>query len=143
MRERKVKQILAQRIEDEGFMNLKVRYGSERGVDIEAQFPDSRRWLYIEVKGERPGGQETAQRRVVLGEALLQVFSIYDGSSVCAIALPNTRGFRNLAQRIFLPLSRLGLHVIFVGENGEIWHLGPATPAGLPRRVPSLRKALQ
>ena len=142
MRERKVKQILAQHLEEEGFMNLKVRYGSERGVDIEAQFPESGRWLYMEVKGTRTGAQ-AATIRAVFGEALLQVFSIYDGSAVCAIALPNTRGFRGLAQRVFLPLSRLGLHVVFVGKDGEIWHLGPTAPAGLPRRVSSLRKALQ
>lgn len=143
MRERQVKEILAQKLQAEGFMNLTVRYGNERGVDIEAQFPDSGRRLYIEVKGERPGAHETAKRRVALGEALLQIFAVYDGSSVCAIALPNTRGFRSLAQRVFTPLSRLELHALFVGEDGEIWHLGPKTPAGLPRRISSLKEVLQ
>ncbi len=142
MRERKVKQLLAKQLEAEGFMNLKVRYGHERGVDIEAQFPESGRKLYIEVKGERTGAQ-AANIRQVFGEALLQIFTAYDGSSVCAIALPNTRGFRGLARRVFTPLSRLGLHALFVSEDGEIWHLGPKTPAGLPRRISSLKEVLQ
>jgi len=141
VREQKVKQILAEHLKMEGFMNLKVRYGHERGIDIEAQFPESGRWLYIEVKGTRTGAQ-AANIRQVFGEALLQIFSIYDGSSVCAIALPNTQEFRRLARQIFMPLSRLGVHALFVGKNGEIWHLGPKTPAGLPRRVSSLKEVL-
>lgn len=142
MRERRVVEILAQRLMKEGFLNVKPRYGSERGVDLEAQFPDSRRWLYIEAKGERPGSHETAKRRVVLGEALFQIFNIYDDSAVCAIALPNTRGFRNLARGIFGPLSRLGVHVLFIGEDGEVWHLDPKK-VGLPHRVPCLREELE
>lgn len=124
-------------------MNIRVRYGNERGVDIEAQFPDTRRWIFIEVKGERSGSQKTAQQRAALGEALLQIFNVYDSTSVCAIALPNTRGFQKLIRNIFLPLSRLRIHVLFIGEDGEIWHAGPTTPAGLPRRISSLREALQ
>lgn len=139
MREREVKQRLAERLRSEGFMNLKVRYSSERGIDIEAQFPDSRRWVYIEAKGKRAGGQEAATRRAVLGEALLQVFEVYDGSAVCAIALPETRGFRSLARRILLPLGRLGLNVIFVGEEG-LWHLGKGA---MPRKVSSLKEVLE
>jgi hypothetical protein len=65
MREREVKQRLAEQLRKEGFMNLNVRYGQEHGIDIEAQFPRSRRWLYIEVKGERPGDrrQRSGERR--------------------------------------------------------------------------------
>ena len=142
VREREVKRLLAQRLQEEGFMNLKVRYGPERGIDIEAQFPDSRRHLYIEVKGERPGGQATATRRAALGEALLQILSVYDGSAVCAIALPFTRGYQNLVRRILVPLRRLGLHMIFV-RGDEIWHLAPGSPGFLPRKAASLREVLE
>lgn len=140
MREREVKERLAERLRSEGFMNLRVRYGQERGIDIEAQFPDSRRWVYIEVKGDRPGGQEAATRRAVLGEALLQLFEVYDGSAICAIALPDSQGFRGLAQRILLPLQKMGLHVIFVGEG--FWHLGPRSGPG-PRKISSLKEVLE
>lgn len=61
---------------------------------------------------------------MALGEALLQILSLYDGSSVCVIALPNTRGFRSLAQKVHPPLARLGIHVLFVGGDGQIRHLG-------------------
>jgi len=142
VREREVKERLAERLRSEGLMNLRVRYGREHGIDIEAQFPATRRWLYIEVKGERPGGQATANRRTALGEALLQIFEVYNGSAACAIALPNTRGFQNLARRILMPLGRLGLHLIFVGEE-EIWHLAPNAPGGLPRKVSSLKEVLE
>lgn len=140
MREDEVKRRLAEQLRAEGFMNLKVRYGQERGIDIEAQFPDFRRWLYIEVKGDRPGGQEAATRRAALGEALLQILEVYDGSAACAIAVPDSRGFRGLAQRLLLPLQKLGLHVIFVGEEG-LWHLGPRS-GPLPQRISSLKEVL-
>lgn len=139
MREAEVKRRLAERLQAEGFLNLRVRYGQEPGIDIEAQFPDSRRWLYIEVKGTRSGGYDTANRRAVLGEALWQIFSVYDGSAVCAIALPNTRGFRRLIEQILTPLSRLRLHILYVGED-ELWHQAPNEP--LPCRITSLKEAL-
>lgn len=65
--------------------------------------------------------------------------SVYDGSAVCAIALPHTRGFRQLVDRILTPLSRLCLHILYVGEN-ELWHQAPHEP--LPRRINSLKEAL-
>jgi hypothetical protein len=142
MREREVKQRLAEQLRKEGFMNLNVRYGQEHRIDIEAQFPRSRRWLYIEVKGERPGGQEAAKRRAALGEALLQILSVYDGSAVCAIALPFTRGYQNLVRQILVPLQRLELHMIFVRE-GEIWHLAPGSQGFLPQKVAALMEALE
>ena len=142
MREREVKQQLAEQLRKEGFMNLKVRYGQEHGIDIEAQFPKSRRWLYIEAKGERPGGQEAAKRRVALGEALLQILSVYDGLAVCAIALPFTHGYQNLVRQILVPLQRLELHMIFVRED-EVWHLAPGSKGFLPQKVASLREVLE
>lgn len=121
-------------------MNLQVRYGQEPGIDIEAQFPNSRRWLYIEVKGTRPGAHEAASRRAALGEALWQIFSVYDGSAVCAIALPNTRGFRQLVRRILTPLGILRLHILYVGER-ELWHQAPDEP--MPQPIAGLRETLE
>lgn len=142
VRERELKERLAERLRSEGFMNLRVRYGREHGIDIEAQFPATQRWLYIEVKGERPGGQATATRRATMGEALLQILSVYDGSAVCAIALPFTRGYQNLVRQLLVPLQRLGLHMIFVRE-GEIWHLAPGSPGFFPQKVASLMEVLE
>jgi hypothetical protein len=136
MRERRVTEILAQRLQEERFMSLAVRYGQEQGPDLEARLPASGRRVYIEAKGEQPGGNESAKRRTALGKALLQILLRYDSISVCAIALPNTRGFHP-------PLARLGIHVLLVGEDGQIWHLGPKTPAGLPRRIASLKDTLE
>ncbi|GAA6751420.1 hypothetical protein Thermus77412_19730 [Thermus antranikianii] len=144
MRERRVTEILAQKLKEEGFVNLTVRSGKEHGPDIEAKLPASGRKLYVEAKGERPGGPEGSKRRIALGEALLQILSLYDGSSVCAIALPNTRGFRNLVPKVYPPLARLGIHVLFVDEDGQIWHLGPKeTLKSVPRRIDSLKEALE
>jgi len=142
MRERRVKQILAERLLAEGFMNLRVRYGNERGIDMEAQFPESGRRLYIEVKGERPGKQEASKRRVAFAEALLQIFFVYDSFAVCAIGVPHTRSFRRLVQKLHLPLKRLGLHVLLVDRDGRIWHLDPQNPPGVVRPVSSLANAL-
>ncbi len=143
MREREVKALLSERLRAEGFRLLDVRYRSRRGIDIEASHPRSPQKLYIEVKGERRGGNPTIMRRRALGEALLQVFEAYgDDEAVYAIALQDTRGFRSLVARIFPALKAFGLHVIFVG-NGTFAHLGPNSPTPIPQPVSSLQRALR
>ncbi|HDI11152.1 MAG TPA: hypothetical protein ENF77_02370 [Candidatus Acetothermia bacterium] len=141
MREREVKKTLSEHLRADGFKLLDVRYRSRRGIDIEALCPEAGPKVYIEVKGERSGPNPQAKRRAALGEALLQVLEVYDGFSVCAIALPDTRGFRSLVARVHPPLKALGIHVVFVDEKG-FSHLGPDSPTPLPQPISSLRHVL-
>ncbi len=141
MREREIVQILAKRLAEEG-VSMTVRYGPVRGPDIEGQLPRSRRRFFIEAKGERPGGAETAKRRVAMGEVLLQILPVYDRDVVCAIALPNHPGYRRLVRRILPGLLRLDMHVFFVDNEG-IRHLSPNASGFLPRKVHSVSEALE
>lgn len=111
-------------------------------MDIEAQLPDSRRRLFIEAKGDRPGGREAAKRRVALGEALLQILTAYDGQAVCGTALPFSEGYVNLVRNIFPGIQRLGLHVVFV-RDAEVWHLSPKAKGFFPTRPESLVGVLE
>jgi len=142
MREREVVKRIAERLRIEGLMNLQVRYGQEQGLDIEGVLPSSRRRLYIEAKGDRPGGQEAAKRRVALGEALYQILAVYDADVVCAIALPSNQGFQRLLRNILPGLHRLGLHVLLVGDT-DIWHLAPSAQGFFPSKPQSLIEALE
>ena len=141
MREREVTRRIAERLKAEGVLNMTVRYQQEHGPDIEAELPDTRKKLYIEAKGERPGGQETAKRRVALGEALFQILSVYDLDVICVIALPYTKGYQDLVKRIMPGLRQLHLHVLFVGADG-IWHLSPKTNGFFPTKPVLLLEAL-
>jgi len=134
MREREVTRKVAERLKSDGILNLTVRYGSEPGPDIEGELPKTGRHLFVEAKGERPGGSEGAKRRVALGEALFQIFCSYDEEVVCAIALPRTEGYEDLLRRMLPALRRLGLHVLLV-KDAEIWHLAP-NAAGLFPTIP-------
>jgi hypothetical protein len=142
MREREVVKRLAERLRIEGVMSLQVRYGQEQGPDIEGILPTCRRHLYIEAKGDRPGGQEAAKRRVALGEALYQTLAIYDADVVCAIALPFSPGYQRLLQKVLPGLRRLAVHVLLVADDG-IWHLAPTAPGFFPSQPISLVDALE
>jgi hypothetical protein len=142
MREREVVKRIAERLRVEGVMILQVRYGQEQGPDIEGILPTCQRHLYIEAKGERPGGQESAKRRVALGEALYQTLAVYDADVVCAIALPFNAGYQRLLQKVLPGIRRLGLHVLLVRDD-EIWHLAPTAPGFFPTKPTSLIEALE
>lgn len=120
----------------EGVLNLKVRYGQERGPDIEAQLPDSYRLLFIEAKGE------TAAPDVDLGTALHQILTRYDGQAVCGIALPFTERYKKLVRNILPGIQRLGLHILFV-RDAEVWHLSPNAAGFFPTKPVSLVEALK
>lgn len=137
MREREVIQAVAERLRQDGLLNLTVRYRGEPGPDIEGLLPRSRRRLFVEAKGERARPGE----RVALGEALLQILSRYDADVVCALALPFTERFEHLVRGILPGLRHLGLHLLLV-RQGQVWHLGPQAAGFFPERPNSLLEAL-
>ena len=103
MREREVTRTVPQRLRAEGLVGLKLRYKNDRGPDIEGDLPRSRRKLFIEAKGERAGADpwgEGANCRMAMGEALLQVLSVYDQDVVCGIAVPYTKEFQKVLQHL-------------------------------------------
>lgn len=136
MRERELVQTLAERLQRDGLSDLRVRYGSERGADIEGTLPRSCKRLFIEAKGIRARRNE----RAALGEALLQILRHYDYDVVCAIAVPYCEPFTELLRSILPGLSVLGIHILLVRPE-EIWHVPPARHFS-PERVESLVESL-
>jgi len=131
MREREVTKVVAARLREEGALNLKVRYGSEGGPDIECDLPGSGRRLYVEAKGFRAGGKVSQNCRTTVGEALLQIFSIYDRDVLCAMALPYSDGYTTVVRNIMPGLRVLGVHVLLV-RGTEVWHLRPDSAGFFP-----------
>lgn len=137
MRERQVTQTIAERLKAESVLNLTVRYRNERGPDIEGRLPASRRWLYVEAKGE-PGSKDKAlDRHMYLGTALLQILSVYDHDVVCAIALPYNEGYEALVRKILAGIGRLGVHILLV-RGEDVWHLAPDAKGFFPTKAESL-----
>lgn len=136
MRERDLVKVLAERLRQEGLIDLKVRSGSQRGADIEGILPGSRRRLFIEAKGVRSGRSE----RIALGEALLQILGHYDYDVVCAIAVPYTSAFENLLRSIIPGLQVLPIHIILV-RPGAVWYVPPKRNFSI-ERVESLIRRL-
>lgn len=140
MHEREVTKAVAVRLREDGAMNLKVRYGSKPGPDIECELPGSRRRLYVEAKGARAGSESQTCREAV-AEALLQTLSIYDRDVVCAIALPYVDGFAKVVRNIMPGLRVLGVHVLLV-RGTEVWHLGPDSAGFFPSVPKSIVEVL-
>jgi hypothetical protein len=137
MRERQVTETIAEKLKSEGLLNLRFRIGNEHGPDIEGRLPQSRRWLFIEAKGEPGSKEKSIDRRMRLGEALLQVLTVYDHDVVCAIALPYNEGYETLVRKILAGIGRLGVHILLV-RGEDVWHLAPDAKGFFPTKVKSL-----
>lgn len=91
-----------------------VRWGHERGVDIDAVGPTGR--LLIEAKGEvvsQP--QQISYFLNALGELLQRMT---DADAECGIALPDNKVFHGLVARLpALAKQRLGLRIFFVTRS--------------------------
>lgn len=133
MREREVIRLVAERLRSEGLSDLQVRYGAQRGADIEGRLPRSRRRLFVEAKGVR----SKSSVRQPMGEALLQILGHYDEDVVCAIAVPFTTEYEELLRFILPGIRKLGLHLLLVRRD-EIWYNGPQTDGFFPEKVESL-----
>ena len=141
MRERQVTETIADKLKSEGLLNLKARYSNEHGPDIEGRLPQSRRWLFIEAKGEPGSKDKSLDRRMRLGEALLQVLCVYDHDVVCAIALPYNEGYETLVRRILAGIRCLGVHILMV-RGEDVWHLAPDAKGFFPTKADSLMAEL-
>ncbi len=144
MREREVTKTVAERLSAEGLLNMQVRYGNQRGPDIEGVLPRSGRRLFVEAKGERGNlpGNRSLDARIAVGEALVQILSLWDRDVVCGIALPFTREFENTVRNIQAGIRELGLHLLLV-RDGSIWYLGPKAQGFFPERRETLMEALE
>jgi len=131
MHEREVTKKVAERLRVEGVLDLVVQFRNEKGPDIKAGLPGSRRWLYVEAKGERKDIVQNQTCRSALGEALVQVLSVYDKDVVCAIAVPYSEDYSAVVRTIMPGLRRLGLHVLLVKDE-ETWQLAADGPGFLP-----------
>jgi hypothetical protein len=135
VRECDVTKRVAERLKREGILSLHMRPGHEHGPDIEAQLPASRRLLFIEAKGNLKAPD------AAIGVALYQILTRYDGEAACAIALPYTKKYEQLARNMLTGIQRLGVHLILVKED-DIWHLSPHAGGFFPSKPESLMEAL-
>ncbi len=114
--EDKVKQAVKGHLEAEGWQ-VKVAWGRERGIDIEATRDDER--LVIEAKAEvEPQPQQVNYFLGALGELIQRMD---DPEATYGLALPDNRQYRGLVER--LPeeaVRRLGLVVFWVDRSGPV-----------------------
>ena len=96
---------------------VKVAWGQERGIDVEA-ITNEKRWV-IEVKGQGKHDQARGNYFIgMLGETLQRM---EDPIAKYSIALPDIQRYRNLWQRLpSLAKSRTAITAIFVDEEGNI-----------------------
>ena len=143
MIEDKLKRIIEQKLKEEGFTGIAVRYGQEHGSDVEAFFPGSRRRLLMEVKGETEAmmTKEAAQAQWIhyVESGIFELLRRMESEqAVYVLVLPNTQSYRSILMR--LPLfarRRLSLHTLFVSED-RIVYLPP--DRANPYAIKSLRK---
>ncbi len=96
---------------------VKVAWGRDHGVDIEA-IKENRRWL-IEVKGH--GSRDAMRVNYFLGILGEMLQRMEDSNAKYSIALPDIQQFRNLWTRLpLLAKSRTGITAIFVTGDGKV-----------------------
>jgi len=119
MSEDEVKRAVADWLEAAGW-SVVVRWGRERGIDIEAR-RGGERWV-IEAKGcGSLGAMRVNYFLSMLGETLQRMD---DPGAHHSIALPDMPQFRGLWSRLpQLAKTRTGISAIFVGEGGAVVHL--------------------
>lgn len=96
---------------------VKVAWGRDHGVDIEA-IKENQRWL-IEVKGH--GSRDAMRVNYFLGILGEMLQRMEDSNAKYSIALPDIQQFRNLWTRLpLLAKSRTGITAIFVTGDGKV-----------------------
>jgi hypothetical protein len=116
MGEDHVKASVARWLEAGGW-TVSVRWGRDRGIDIDAQRGRDR-WI-IEAKGEAPAGPQQVNYFLnALGEVVQRM---NDPNAAYGLALPANRQYRGLVERLpLLAHQRLSLTVLFVDESGQV-----------------------
>lgn len=143
MIEDKLKQIIEEKLREEGFMGIVVRYSQEHGSDVEASFPGSRRRLVMEVKGETEAmaTRESSQAQWVhyVESGIFELLRRMESEqAVYAFVLPDTQNYRRLLMGLpLLSRRKLNLHVLFVSED-RIVYLPPDEVNPYP--IKSLRR---
>ena len=116
LQEEDIKHILANFLISEGW-NIKVAWGHQQGIDIDAQ-KNEKRWI-IEVKG--PGSRQPMRVNYfisILGETLQRM---NDTTARYSIALPDIEQYRKLWDKLpKLAKERTTIDLILVDENGNI-----------------------
>jgi hypothetical protein len=111
----------------------KVRSVSDHGDDIVAVSPLTKVRLTVEAKGQtstkswsnRFGKEfDRNQKRDHLGKALLKSCEHIDRNETAAIALPDDRVNRELIDSIVGAISRLGIVVFLVDQEGAVRVVG-------------------
>jgi len=96
---------------------VRVAWGREHGIDIDAA-KDDKRWV-IEVKGQ--GSRDAMRVNYFLGILGATLQRMEDSNAKYSIALPDMQQFRNLWGRLpFLAKSRTGISAIFVDKDGNV-----------------------
>ena len=103
-------------LESKGW-TVNIRWGQDRGIDVEAK-RDGSRWI-IEVKGCGSSDQERVHYFLEGLGQLLQRMA--DPKARYSIALPDMKQFRGLWQRLpELAKSRAGVSALFVDPMGQV-----------------------
>lgn len=120
--ENRVKEVLKQRLEAEGWMISTISYGTERGKDLEVT--KGPRTIIIEAKGEpkSPSSYQQERRGFIRGAfaSIIQYMREDNPDRAYCIAFPNNEYYPRRVQEL-IPRSvrtKLVLNILFVDENG-------------------------
>ena len=119
MSEDQVKAAIAAWLERDGW-DVDVRWGRERGIDIEAH-RGSERWI-IEAKG--CGSRQPMRVNYFIGMLGETLQRMNDDDARYSIALPDMKQYRGLWNRLpRLAKDRTTISMLFVAEDGSVGHI--------------------
>ena len=119
MSEDQVKAAISVWLERDGW-DVDVRWGRERGIDIEAH-RGKERWV-IEAKG--CGSRQPMRVNYFIGMLGETLQRMDDGDAQYSIALPDMKQYRGLWSRLpRLAKDRTTISMLFVAEDGSVDHI--------------------
>lgn len=123
MTEDEVKRAIKRYLLGRGFANVRARFGTAKGIDVEGVDPSSGKRLAVECKGETNAVNQwdTAWRNAA--QAMFYALRATErraNSDAIALAFPKTQDYRRRMKGLRKFCARQRITVFWVGKRGQV-----------------------
>ena len=118
-----VKRAMDSWLKTQDYSDVKVRFGTRQGYDIEGKHPTSGKRLVIECKGEAATGDQHHRSWTNVASAMLTALNEteeLENANDVGLAFPDTKEYRNRMRLLRDLCKRQNIFVYWVDGNGQV-----------------------